>query len=306
MYEQLMPVAIIMAAGYLWRRFAPGGIPIDVFSLHLNTLLFMLCAPALIFAVVLETDLSQGIALIPVAGVLGIAITIGLAILVYGLVGRAAGLDQGRRGALVLSCCFANGGIALPVANTLFPDIGLRVVLFYDLLATIPLIWTVGAMIAVRYGSANATLGEMFKAVLRLPPAWAVVCALLLNLAGVKLPAPVSAAFHSFGEAGIPLMVFAVGMAIRFERLSQFWVILPSLAIRLVVAPLIGVAIASALGVSGPTLAALAVAMASSAPSVGVILAHRYRLDSGIYGATLTLSMLGFLLLAPLYKAWLA
>lgn len=306
MYQQLLPVVIIMAAGYLWRRLAPGGIPIDVFSLHLNTFLFTLCAPTLIFAIVLETDLSQGVAVIPAAGALGILATIFVAIAVYSVVGKASGMAKPRQGALVLSCCFANGGIALPVADTMFPDIGLRVVLFYDLLATVPLIWTVGAMIAVRYGSSKATFRDMVGAVLRLPPAWAVAAALLCNMAGVKLPLPVSAAFHSIGEAGIPLMVFAVGMAIRFERLRQIWVILPSLLIRLVIAPLIGVAIASFMGLSGPSLAVLAIAMASSAPSVGVVLAQRYQLDSGIYGATLTLSMAGFLILAPLYQVWLA
>ena len=306
MYEQLVPVAIIMAAGYLWRRLAPAGVSVDQFSHHLNTLLFTLCAPTLIFAVVVETELNRSVTLVPLAGILGILATILVAVGVYAWVSRRSGISPRQQGALVLSCSFANGGIALPVADTLYPEIGLRVVLFYDLLATIPLIWTLGAMLAVRYGSAKATLADMFGAVLRLPPAWAVVAALLCNLAGVTLPAALSTALHAIGEAGIPLMVFAVGMAIRFERLRQFWVILPSLGIRLLIAPLLGVAIAAFMGISGPTLAVLALAMASSAPSVGVVLAQRYNLDSGLYGATLTLSLLGYLMLAPLYQAWLS
>ena len=55
----------------------------------------------------------------------------------------------------------------------------------------------------------------------------------------------------------------------------------------------------------GETLAVLGVAMASACPAVGVILCHRYRLDTELYGAALTASILIYLVLAPLYRGLL-
>ena len=97
-------------------------------------------------------------------------------------------------------------------------------------------------------------------------------------------------------------MVFIIGLSLRLEQLRHVSLLLPVIVIRLLVAPLIGWTIGSALGIDAATLSITVVAMASASPAVGILLAHRYDLDTGLYGAALSLSLVAYMIAAPIYQ----
>jgi len=104
-----------------------------------------------------------------------------------------------------------------------------------------------------------------------------------------------------FGQAGIPLMVFTIGLSLRVDQLRHVGLLMPALVIRLLLAPAVGLLVGWALSVNAQTMTITALAMASASPAVGILLTYRYELDTALYGAALSLSMLGYMLIAPLY-----
>lgn len=303
-YLDLIPVFVALAAGWLWRRHSPGGVDAAHMAQALNMLMIYVTGPALIFAIMSRASLSPGLMVIPAAGYVCSLGGLLLATLAYRLAGPRLGLSPQGRGAMLLAAGFANGSIALPVVVSLFGPGGMATVFAYDLIATTLLIWTVGVAVAARHaeGASRVSLG---REILRLPPAWAVFVALAVNLLGVPVPDRVVTTLRYLGDAGIPLMVFVVGLSLRLGAMRRLGSAIPALLVRQVAGPALGLAFAYTFGLRGETLAVLGVAMASACPAVGVILCHRYRLDTELYGAALTASILSYLVLAPLYRGLL-
>jgi malate permease and related proteins len=307
MYAELLPVLAALALGQVWRLTRPAGIGAGELAHALNHLMIYVLGPALIFAVVLPAPLDRSAWVVPMAGVACALGGLALAAGAYGAVGRIVPLGRETRGAMLLAASFANGSIALPVVVALFGAPGIRVVYLHDLLATTVLIWTVGVAVAAHHAPDDARApGGLWRTVVRLPPIWCLAAAFALNLAGIGAPERALRVLHFIGDPAVPLMVFTVGLALDVSALRRVGLALPALAIRHGAGPLLGLACARAAGLEGEALATLGVTMASACPAVGVILAHRFRLDTALYGAALALSLLSYLVLAPLYRAWLS
>ncbi|MEL0083231.1 MAG: AEC family transporter [Gammaproteobacteria bacterium] len=301
MYTALIPIVLIMVAGYVWQRIEPGGMDAQTVANVLNQLLLRLFAPVLIFAVLVRADLGVEVIAIPVAGVASILAAVGISMLFYGFLGRIIKLSRSRQGSLVLASSFANGSLALPVCMALFGEPGMKGAMLFDLLATIPMIWTLGVVIAIGYSGGSLAPGGLGREMLGLPPLWGVAAALLVNFLGIEVPESALSAGWDFGQAAIPLMVFIIGLSLRVDQLRHLGLLIPALVIRLLLAPLVGLAVGKLLSVDSQTMAITMLAMASASPAVGILLTYRYDLDAPLYGAALSLSMLGYILAAPLY-----
>ena len=290
-----------MLAGYLWQYLKPGGIESQTVAMVLNQLLFNLFAPVLIFSVLVRADIGPELIAIPLSGLASILAGILISASFFAFLGRTIGLSRERQGALVLASSFANGSLALPVCMALFGEPGMKGAMLFDLLATMPMIWIVGVLIAIYYSGGSMAPTGLGKEILKLPPVWAIFIALLIKATSLEVPAAVLEAGLDFGRAAIPLMVFVIGLSLKLNQLHHFGLLLPVLVIRLAIAPLLGLGAAKALGLDGENLVITLIAMASASPAVGIILAFRYKLDTSLYGAALTLTMLVYMILAPLY-----
>ena len=218
MYLDLLPVFVALAAGWLWRRHAPGGVDAGQMAMSLNMLMIYLTGPALIFAIMSRASLNLELMVIPAAGYVCSLGGLLLAWTAYRFADGRLGLSMQGRGAMLLAAGFANGSIALPVVVSLFGHEGMAVVFAYDLIATTLLIWTIGVAVAARHaqGAKRVSLG---REILRLPPAWAVFAALAVNLLDVPVPERAIATLRYIGDASIPLMVFVVGLSLRLGAL---------------------------------------------------------------------------------------
>ena len=301
MYDALIPVALTMVAGYVWQRLEPGGLDAQTVANVLNQLLLRLFAPVLIFAVLVRAELGMEVVAIPIAGVASILAGVVVSVLFYRFLGRVVNLSRRRQGSLVLASSFANGSLALPVCLAMFGEPGMKGALLFDLLATVPMIWTLGVMIAIWYSGGSMAPGGLGREMLSLPPLWGVAAALLVKGVGIEVPEVALEAGWQFGQAAIPLMVFIIGLSLRVQQLRQIGLLVPALVIRLLVAPAVGLLVGWSLSVDPQTMTITALAMASASPAVGIILTYRYDLDAPLYGAALSLSMIGYMLIAPLY-----
>ena len=300
MYERLIPVFLILLAGVAWRRLQPGGIPVADIRGALNSLVINLLAPALILNVFLQSDPDLTLLKVPVVGVAVILSGMAVCVLLFGGMEKLGWISRPQAGALILATAFGNGlGAAVPVIEGLYGVAdAIRVPMIYDLLATIPIVWTVGVMLVARYGADGPPTG-VGLVFLKLPPFWTLLIAIGLNLSGMTLPAPVAAAISSLGMAAVPLLLFLVGTTFELTKFKLVLLAIPAMFIKIVGGGAVGYFAATSLGLSGELLTSTVITAAAPSIAVGIALCERYKLDSALFSTVLTLTTVGYVLIAP-------
>ena len=161
--ETLLPLALLIAAGGIWPRWQSG---ISVVGLRgeINRLVLNFFAPMLFFAAGASATVDFDLLQLPL--ILGGATLAGLALAALALfatpLGR--GLSRPQRGAVMLASGFGNVlFFGYPFLTTVFGESGARYPFFADMLATTPLVWSLGVWIAFRCGkhTEHASFHEM-------------------------------------------------------------------------------------------------------------------------------------------------
>ena len=300
MYENLIPVMLMLAAGVVWRKMEPGGLPVAELRAVLNSLVINLLAPALILNVFLQSTPDLTLLKVPATGVAVILAGMVVCVVLFGAMEKLGWITRPQAGALILATAFGNGlGAAVPVIEGLYGAAdAIRVPLVYDLMATIPIVWSVGVVLVARYGADGppAGVGLVF---LKLPPFWTLIVAIGLNFSGVTLPAGVTATIASLGMAAVPLLLFLVGTTFELTKLKLILLAIPALVIKIVGGGAVGYLAASGLGLSGELLGATVITAAAPSIAVGIALSDKYKLDSALFSTVLTLTTVGYVLIAP-------
>ncbi|HEX2797279.1 MAG TPA: AEC family transporter [Immundisolibacter sp.] len=305
MYERLLPMILILASGLAWRQVLPGGIPMQQVRQVLNTLVINLLVPALIFGVFLNAHPEPALYRVPLVALVTISVCLGAGLLVFGAMLRAGHLTRAEAGAAVLAVGFGNGlGAALAVVEGLFGGTATRVPLMYEMFATVPVHWSLGVALAAWFGGA-AVGWKSALVVLRMPPFWATLVALAVNASGVVVPDSLVHAFGVLGQASVPLLLFVVGSTFTFKGLSRLSVLVPVVLLR----PLLGVAVcllaARALDLDGTLLSATAIVAAAPSVAVGIAICERFKLDSALFTAALTVTTVLYVVVAPYLQGWI-
>ena len=275
----ILPVLSVAAVGFLLGRLRD----IDVDAL--GTVTIYVLTPALVFYSLATSSLSGALAAKLMVGVT--AFTLGM-VAVAEAAGRLLGESEPVLGALVLSSSFPNAGnYGIPLAAFAFGAVGRSTAVLYIAGQSV-LMYTVGVYLASRGEDtdARAAVAEVF----RLPLVYAVVAAGIARWLGVVPPTDAAAmeTLRLVGDSAIPVMLLALGIQLANTRhgagLSRVSV---SNGLKLVVAPLVGVAVAVALGLtaSNPTVARVFILECGMPAAVTpLILAIEY--DDGAEGLT--------------------
>ncbi|RLA17589.1 MAG: auxin efflux carrier family protein [Gammaproteobacteria bacterium] len=300
MYEKLIPVMLMLLAGVAWRKMEPGGVSVTQIRAVLNSLVINLLAPALILNVFLQSAPDITLLKVPATGVVVILAGMAVCVVLFGGMEKLGWITRPQAGALILATAFGNGmGAAVPVIEGLYGAAdAIRVPLVYDLMATIPIVWSVGVMLVARYGADGPPTG-VGLVFLKLPPFWALIIAIVLNLSGITLPGGVSATIASLGMAAVPLLLFLVGTTFELTKLKLILLAIPALAIKIIGGGTVGYLAANALGLSGELLGATVITAAAPSIAVGIALSDRFKLDSALFSTVLTLTTVGYVLVAP-------
>ncbi|MFB6252644.1 MAG: AEC family transporter [Halobellus sp.] len=243
----ILPILVVGGVGYLLGRFR------TVDTDAINTLLIYVFVPALIFHSLTTTTLAQStLARITVAILLFHA----LAIAVAEAAGRLFGASKAALAAIVIVTAFPNtGNYGVPVSNFAFGAMGRATAVVYLSVQSV-LIWTVGVYIASR-GNAESRLDGV-KRVFSVPLVYAVVAALLARGLGVVPPAGSTAmsTVQLVGDASIPVMLLLLGIQLaRTDVGSTLSAVGGVVALKMVVAPLLGIGVALAVGFTEPAVA---------------------------------------------------
>lgn len=180
--------------------------------------------------------------------------------------------DTATRSSAVLGATFFNGvNLGFPIAAFTFGDAGLQLASVLIAVNSIPHNG-VGMFIAAR-GALSTR--QTFSVMLRMPLFYAMALALILRLTEARVPEVVLYPIESLGRAAIPYTLVCIGMELARMRVGKVDRLLAGIvALRLLVAPLVAIAAADLVGLSG-LLRAVVILQASMPSAIAPIVYAR-------------------------------
>ena len=287
----VLPLIICMAAGYLFRRIK---LVDEGFCRKCNTFCFKTFLPLMIFMNVYNSDLESavqpGAFLFAAAAVLVIfaaAFLIIPRIVKKGSVDSAGSpVSAASRQAVLIQCIFRSNFVIFGyqvVANVY--GAGEAAVASVMAAIVVPL-YNVLAVITLEYftNSKNG-LRPVILGIIKNPLIIGAVAALLFKLSGLTLPAPLYTGLSDMAGMATPLALVVLGGTFHFDALRRN---AGALAIgtlgNIVVAPLVMVPIAAALGFRDANLLSLVIVFASPAAVNSYTMAAAYGHDPELAG----------------------
>ena len=298
--KTLLPLSLLIAAGGIWPRWQRS---VSIVGLRgeINRLVLDFFAPVLFFSAGAAATIDLNLLQLPL--ILGVATLAGLGLAALALfatpLGR--GLARPQRGTIILAAGFGNVlFFGYPFLTTVFGERGARYPFFADMLATTPLVWSLGVWIAFHCGK-HAEHASFLRMWLRLPPVWGFAAGLAVNLSGLPL-APLIEAARWAGSPTIPLMLFVLGLTIPWHDLRPQKAVAVALLIKLALMPCLALGIA--LAWPGPlTEPGEAGVLEAAMPTMVMViaLADRFGLDTRLAGLIMGWSTLAGLVTLPFW-----
>jgi len=258
--------------------------------------------PALAFGLVATAKVDRSFLTVPLTAALVTLAGLAAAAALYLGLPWFRSAPRAAVGVLLLSAAFGNVTyLGLPVITETLGERYGYIAILYDLLATTPVLLTVGMLTAARFGSGKSfSLAASFRRVLQLPPLWGVAAGVTVNVASVPLPGPVLDAAQLMGRAVIPVMIFTVGLALDFRDLRRLPVALPALTLKLILAPVLAWLIARAVGVTGEVLQAVVIEGAMPVMVLSLVIADEFELDVPLAATCIAVSTVASFFTLPL------
>ncbi|MCW8927306.1 MAG: AEC family transporter, partial [Gammaproteobacteria bacterium] len=210
MYEVIGQAAILILCGVLWRVITPQGLDADTLRNSLTTLVYMLLLPALVLVVLWRAELTLDAIKVALLATLGIGVGMGVAWLWF----RRKRPAAAALGALLLAAAFPNATyMGLPVLEASLGPWARAVAIQYDLFACTPLLLSAGVMLAQHYGGSGESAHPL-RNLLRVPPLWAALAGVALNLGQMPLPSLAGGVMDMLAAGVVPLMLFSLGLGL--------------------------------------------------------------------------------------------
>lgn len=237
-FNAVVPTFLLIGIGALADRMFP--------KLHMETLTRLaiyFLIPALVFAALANTDLTIGD-----ASRLSLAYLVYIIVLgVIAMIG-SRGLQPTEMRGVVVSTLFGNtGNMGLPITLFAYGAAGLdRAVVI--LVVSLILMFAIGpSMLSGKPGNVRDRIVEA----LRLPPIWAAVLGVGINLAGWSMPVSLDRSVGLLADAAIPIMLLSLGVQMRR---SWVWSLsgpaLRATGLRLVAGPVVAFGAAALLALA--------------------------------------------------------
>ena len=238
--SDILPVFLIAGAGFLIARRLQASVK------TLSHVSFYALTPCLAFKM-LATSKMTG----PEAGRMVL-----MAVLVtatMGLLARVAaiplGLNRAELSAFLLVSMFSNGGnYGLPVVMFAFGAEALAHGTVYFVTSAI-LTYTFGVLIAA---AGKRSMTRAIAGIARVPAVYGVAAAALVLVTGLSVPAALMRPVGLLSDAALPVMILVLGMQLERATIpDRPWTVVVAVGLSLVAAPIVALALASLLQVSG-------------------------------------------------------
>lgn len=299
MSATLIQMALIMACGAGWRLLSPGGLTADETRKVLTTVVYYLFLPAMVLEVLWSADIGLQSFEFTVMGVS--AVSFGL--IITWAITTLFRFGNSQKGAMILAASFPNVTyLGLPVLEQTFGTWARSVAIQLDFFAAGPMLFTIGITLARYYGQDEGK-PKFILSFLTTPPFLAAIVAVVLNACAVPAPDWLLGVLHKLSPAVVPIMLFSLGLALRWETVSlrNTPYILPVIIIKLLLMPWLLTFIAPFMTMTAEYKAAAILDLAMPCMVLGIVFCDRYQLDSALYAMAVTVTTLLSLLTLPFW-----
>ncbi|RLA20647.1 MAG: AEC family transporter [Gammaproteobacteria bacterium] len=301
----LLPSAFIILMGVLLRHWQPTGLTLVETRRVISTLVLNLFYPSLILSVIPSVTLTGDIFSSPLASNFGIAAGMLACWGFYPWLKRR-GWGKPELGALMLVCGLGNIiSLGIPLLQALQGEDAARFAIYIDIMAITPMLWVVGLWVAIEWGDNNEqkqTPLRFLKSLLSLPPIWAFIFAILMNIFGISFPAFLQKGTAMLGSVTMSGMLLVVGMSLSFGSLKQHKeiAVLASL-IKLLLVPTVVYIAATTIMTDVKTIQATVLMAATPSMMATMILSERYGLNTELLSTVLVASTALFFVTLPVW-----
>jgi malate permease and related proteins len=279
--NNILPIILLSGAGFALGKL----LHIDPRSL--GRVVFYVFSPVLIFDLLVQNQLKLTDAAVVIAFATCFVLLIGA--LTFGL-GTFFRLERPALVAILITTMFANtGNYGLPLVSFAFGEEALSYASIYFVTVTV-LFYTFGVVLA---SLGHMSIREALLGLFRIPLVYAAVLAILINLVNIEVPTPIMRTVELAAGGTIPLMLILLGVQLtQVEFSGNQRALQLSVALRLLVAPLIALLFADLFGLQG--FARQASVTEASMPSIvsSTVLATEYNLDARLVTAAVFISTL--------------
>jgi malate permease and related proteins len=265
----------------------------------LNKVVLYVCLPAAILLYAPQLELAWSVlAVVAVPWVLLVA-----TVVLVGLASKVFGFSRAQHAVLLLTVALGNTSfLGYPLIQALLGEAALPYAVIYDQFGSFIILSTFGLYVLARYGGDREPTGrEMALRIVQFPPLLTLVFALTLMPA--EPPTWIAGGLQRLADALLPLVVLAIGLTIRLrmprEELRPLAI---GLGLKLVLMPLLALALVWPLGLSG--IAAQATVLEAAMPPMitAAALAISHRLAPQLAAAMVGYGILLSLLSLPLWS----
>jgi hypothetical protein len=283
----LLPVFLLIVLGFVLRRSL---MRLDTQWHGLERLTYYVLFPTLLIQTLVKADLSS----VPVAGVGGAlflaALLMSLLCLALRPLFSRLAIDGPAFTSIFQGATRWQTYVALAVSGNLFGDLGLALA-SVAMVAIIPLVNVFSVAVLAHYASPEKrSAGSIVMTVAGNPLIWACAIGLALNVAHIPLPRLWHEVADALGRSSLAIGLLVTGAGLHLEGMFR-----PSLAatvavlLKLVLMPVIAVALALKFGLTGSDLAIVTACAAVPASSSAYVLARQMGGDAPLLAQIITL-----------------
>jgi len=306
MLNVLIGMAIIIVAGILWRMVL-GQASAEHVRSHLAQAVYHIFLPALVLHVLWQFPVGLNTVRIPLVASLSVLLSLLAAFLLYGNGKLVAAFMPGNSnkavGALLLASAFGNFSyLGLPVLTQTFGAWAQVVAIHFDLLASTPILFTLGIILSRHYGKGGAAMHPLLS-LFQVPAIWAALAGITFSIMTVPMPAWLDTTLATLEAAVVPLMLLSVGMALRWQSgwMARIPVLLPVIVIQLFLMPLIAWSACLGVGMPDQYIAPAVIEGAMPSMVLGLVICDRFKLDVSLYAEAVTLTTVLSLITLPMW-----
>jgi predicted permease len=284
----------LISIGYLSKL---SGILKKEHTAVVNNVIINFAMPALIFRAVHQSHISFGLLMFPLVGNLVMFANMALA---YASA-RAIKLHNSLLGAVVLVATIGNTGfLGYPLTIELFGMSNLVKSVFYDLFSTVIFMFTVGILVAGKFGKAEGRV-NVLKEVSTFPPLIAILVAILLH--SFSLPSFIDKAIGFMAGAAIPLIMISIGLALEVSEVKNYKRELTIISlIKLIIAPVFAILLSVAFSISKTDLAINLLEASMPTFLFSYIIGQRYGLDVDFIPAAVVVTTMLSMATIPIWQ----
>lgn len=288
--NNLLPILLIATAGYIVGK------TLTIDSRTIGRIVFYIFSPLLVFNLLVTSDLNLNQAISTFGYTTVFIISMGI---IAFIVGKFFKLERAHLLAVILTVGFGNtGNYGLPVVKFAFGDDALAIASIF-FVATSILFNTVGVIIA---SLGQSDLKSAILGLFKIPSLYGVTLALIVKFTGFQIPIPLERTIDIAANGAVPSMIVLLGLELtKIEWTHNFKALSIGVLTKLLIAPVVGLIIASMFGFENFEKQANVIQASMPAAVATTVIANEYRLESSLVTAIVFIgTILSPLTLTPL------